>query len=467
MTKNSSECEQCKEHELRIESLESELSELKAYTEKLALALEKSRRGGKRQAAPFRKDKKVELTEPRKPGRKSGKDHGDHARRSIPESIDERYEVPLPKQCGCCGSNKLTRFANLRQQFQTDVEVTVVTREFNIEAGKCDNCGSAVVGRHALQTSNATGAAGSQFGPWSHAAFALLNKSYGLSYGKIERLFSEIFGVETTRGSISRSVLRSAKRCQHAAVEIQDQVRGSPRVTPDETGWRVAGGHAWLHAFATEDAVWYEVDLRRNASVIFRLLGENWDGFLIHDGWKPYDSMRQATHQQCTAHLLRRCNELLETAVGGAARFPLSVKKLLKRGLAARDRNLAGRTSNSTLKRIAGQLKSQMESLVYPERSHVDNNRFAWFLHNHLNDLFTYLKHPGLEATNWRGEHAIRPAVINRKVWGGNRTWNGAKAQGVLTSVIQTCRLKKIKPMQKLAQLLTLKADQRQFATVN
>ena len=25
------------------------------------------------------------------------------------------------------------------------------------------------------------------------------------------------------------------------------------------------------------------------------------------------------------------------------------------------------------------------------------------------------------------GEQAIRPAVVNRKVWGGNRTWIGAQ----------------------------------------
>jgi hypothetical protein len=39
--------------------------------------------------------------------------------------------------------------------------------------------------------------------------------------------------------------------------------------------------------------------------------------------------------------------------------------------------------------------------------------------------LFTFLRHPGLDATNWRGEHAMRYAVVNRKVWGGNRTYRG------------------------------------------
>ena len=44
-----------------------------------------------------------------------------------------------------------------------------------------------------------------------------------------------------------------------------------------------------------------------------------------------------------------------------------------------------------------------------------------------------------MPATNHLGEQAIRPAVVNRKVWGGNRTPAGAEAQSILTSVLVTC----------------------------
>jgi hypothetical protein len=40
-----------------------------------------------------------------------------------------------------------------------------------------------------------------------------------------------------------------------------------------------------------------------------------------------------------------------------------------------------------------------------------------------------------LDATNWLAELAIRFGVILRKVWGGSRTWAGARAQSVLMSV--------------------------------
>ena len=55
-------------------------------------------------------------------------------------------------------------------------------------------------------------------------------------------------------------------------------------------------------------------------------------------------------------------------------------------------------------------------------------------------EWFAFLSHPEVEPTNWEGEQAIRPAVVHRKVWGGNRTWVGARTQEVLMSVLETCK---------------------------
>ena len=44
-----------------------------------------------------------------------------------------------------------------------------------------------------------------------------------------------------------------------------------------------------------------------------------------------------------------------------------------------------------------------------------------------------------MPATNYRAEQAIRPAVVMRKMCGGNRTWNGAHAQEVTTTLFRTC----------------------------
>ena len=67
------------------------------------------------------------------------------------------------------------------------------------------------------------------------------------------------------------------------------------------------------------------------------------------------------------------------------------------------------------------------------------NEWFAGHLARHQDDIYTFLYDPTIDATNWRGEQAIRPAVVNRKVRGGNRTEAGAEAQSILMSVLRTC----------------------------
>ncbi|MGL4512390.1 MAG: hypothetical protein ACRCT8_04810 [Lacipirellulaceae bacterium] len=56
-----------------------------------------------------------------------------------------------------------------------------------------------------------------------------------------------------------------------------------------------------------------------------------------------------------------------------------------------------------------------------------------------------------VEATNWRAEQAIRPAVVNRKVWGGNRTQRGALAQATLSTLLVTLAQQGIDPLLWLA----------------
>ena len=69
---------------------------------------------------------------------------------------------------------------------------------------------------------------------------------------------------------------------------------------------------------------------------------------------------------------------------------------------------------------------------------HAGNERFAAHLWKHFDELFAFLRHDDIDATNYRAEQAIRPAVVNRKVFGGNRTEAGAVAQSILMSVLGT-----------------------------
>jgi transposase len=155
-----------------------------------------------------------------------------------------------------------------------------------------------------------------------------------------------------------------------------------------------------------------------------RILGADYMGVMIHDGWSPYDNFAQARHQQCLGHLLRSCHEILQSATGGAVRFPRRIKELLQAALYLRDRHAAGQISDHGLAVARGRLDNELAAAIFPLKSNAANERLAQHLWNHRHQLLTFLRVPGLDATNWHAELAIRFGVILRKVWGGNRTWN-------------------------------------------
>jgi transposase len=434
----------------RIAELEAHVSQLQARLSQFEELLEKANRSHKRQAAPFSKG--LPKADPKPPGRKPGNDYGTKAFRAVPEVIDEEYDAPLPARCPSCGGS--VELSHLDQQYQAEIPRRPIYRKFNVAVGRCTCCRQRVQGRHELQTSDALGCAASQIGPEAQAAAVMLNKDLGLSHGKVGRFFRTFFGILLSRGGSCQIMLRAAERLKENHQAIVRRVQASPWIVPDETGWRIGGQLAWLHAAVAPGAVAYLVHARRGFEAAALLVGQDYAGILIHDGWKPYEQFEQAIHQTCLAHLLRRCDELLESAVGGAVLFPRKVKALLGKALQVRDRRDRGDIQPATAARRAKKLEKQMQTLIAPPKTHAGNEKLAAHLWEHQTELFTFLEFPGIDATNWRAEQAIRPAVVNRKVWGGNRTDTGAQAQGILLSVLATARLVKVEALQFISKVL-------------
>lgn len=432
--------------------LRHEVQALREQVARLTAALEEERRRGKRQAAPFSKGPPAE--KPKRPGRKRGKRHGPHAHRGVPPRIDEAYDVPLPSTCPHCTSRQV-RETHVAAQYQTEIPRTVIYRRFDLHVGTCDDCGRAVVGRHPLQTSSARGAAASQLGPQVHALLAILNKELGLSHGKSVKLLGALFPeLHLARATSVRSLLRTSERCAAAHEQLRIELRGATEVAPDETGWRVGGRLAWLHAFVSRRATCYVIDPTRSHQPAEQLLGVDWSGTLVHDGWSVYDRLTRAFHQQCLRHLQRRCQELLETAERGAARLPRAVLRLIDRAFALRRAWRGHRLSRNDLVDRGLGLACELQQLASGRFTCQPNRRLAAHLRAHAMHWFWFLIDPTIQATNHWAERAIRPAVVNRKVWGGNRTWNGAQAQSILMSVIRTCHQRTVDPLEFLATTL-------------
>lgn len=431
--------------------LRTQVARLEATVRELRERLGEVERAAKRQAAPFSKGEPKKR--PRKPGRKAGDKHGTHAHREPPppERIDETLDAPLPEACPHCQGEVVED--RLDEQFQTEIPRQPVVRKFKIHCGHCKKCGKKIRGRHPLQTSDATGAARSQLGGDAQAAIVYLNKHAGMSHGKVSHAFDKLFGIKVTPGASAQVVMRAGKIFRPAYGEIAAKVKSSKYLTPDETGWRIGGHPAWLHGWVgDEGATLFAIDPQRNADALEKVIGIDWSGTMTHDGFSSYERFEDAAHQQCNDHALRRARTLLDKHKGSAKRFPQRVIDLLMKALRTRDRfekaEVPADKDEARRDKAYWAFVQKLRDLTKRRSANAENATFAKHLEKHAPSWFLFLVDPSIPATNHRGEQALKVPIVNRKVWGGNRTEAGAEAQAVTSSVLATCQKKAIDVMQ-------------------
>jgi transposase len=419
----------------QVEKQRREIDRLKQENERLRRELEAALRAGKRQAAPHSRGKPK--GNPKRPGRKPGRDYGKHACRPTPSRVHETIRVPLPERCPQCGGG--VEFQRRESQYQEEIVRRTVVRRFDIAVGCCRDCRRRVQGRHPWQTSDAVGVGSVQLGPEALALAAILNKQMGLSLGHTRQVLDYGFGLEVTCGGLYRALARMARRAAPTYDGLVEATRQALVNVPDETGWKVGGHLQWMHVSVSEQVTVYAILPGRGYDQSVVMLGAAYAGFLVHDGWAPYYRFQEAFHQSCLRHLLTRCKEMARMASPAAAAFPLAVKDLLQAGLQLRDRYGEGAISEHGLRSATGRLEAQLDRLLEKSYRHPANRRLARHLEHERPYVFTFLHCPGLDATNHEAERAIRWMVIARKVWGGNRTWEGARTQQILVSVLRTC----------------------------
>jgi transposase len=431
---------------------EAERQRLRRENEKLKDELEAARRAVYRQAAPFSRGTRV--VPPRRPGRKAGAAYGPRAHRCPPSHVDETYTAPLPPHCPHCQG--AVRSVHIARQYQEELPIQrPLVRQFEVHIGQCTQCGRRVQARHPLQTSDALGAAAVQLGPQAVAFAVLLKQRYGLAYGKVAALLRDRCGLTVTPGGLVQAIHRAARHAQPTYETLCATVRGSPVVTVDETSWRVDALLAWLWAWVTPDTTVYAILPGRGVAQAATVIGRDYPGVLQHDGWHSYRHFTDAAHQTCLAHLLRRCRVLLLDAPQQP--FVSEVKAILQAALATRDRSHAGTVSDHGLAVARGHYVERLGQLLARTPSHrLAIQRFHQHLIVEFEAIFSFLFEPTLDATNWRAEHALRPAVVTRKMCGGgNRTRRGADSQQVLASVLRTADQRGLDATDVLVAMLT------------
>jgi hypothetical protein len=321
-------------------------------------------------------------------------------------------------------------------QYQTDIPpVQPIVTAFQVEVGHCPCCGKRVQGQHPEQTSQALGAANHTLGPRTVALAADFKYRLGIPFRKIADLFGGAFGLPCCAGGLTRTTSRLATAGRGMLEILKLQLPGRFVVHADETSWWINGMKAWLHAFASDDLVVFQVG-DRSRNIAREILGPNFRGFVSCDGYAGYDAFATA---RCNAHPLRRIRDLLAAEAADATALE-TIQGLLQGGLTLRDRR--EELTELGYRRLVSGHKAQVHDWIVEHAAHADPavGRLARHLGRYETEFLRYLDDPRIPATNNLGESTLRFAVILRKIGCCNRTPRGVKTFEVLSSVLATFR---------------------------
>src|ERR1700678_1017372 len=144
---------------------------------------------------------------------------------------------------------------------------------------------------------------------------------------------------------------------------------------------------------------------------------------------------------------------MLETARGGAVHFPRQVIEVFTGAIHLRNEYLAGRVTPVEWESARDDVEERLLPLLDDGRVGA-NQTLSNHIANHFEEWFLFLTDSSVPASNYEAEQAIRPAVVNRKVWGGNRTETGAAAQSILMTVLFTAAKSKRGGLQFVSRVL-------------
>ena len=414
------------------EELLQKVQELQDKIEELEDQLAKSRRAGKRQAAPFSRGKKK--AKPKKPGRKKGHPG---AKRERPEHVDHTLEAPPLNGCGDCGGDLVE--TKKHENFQADLPpIRPKVTRFAFESGWCETCRKRVFSRHPEQISTAVGAASSHLGPRVLGLIADWKNRLGLPLRKISGILEDQFGLEVTAGALAQANARLARRGRPTFDALGEALARESLVHADETGWRVNASSWWLWVICSQSLTYFQIVAHRRATVVADVLGQEFPGLLMRDGWSSYDARMGCRMLRCLVHLLRNAEEREDKQSGEAAEDMGSFVLWLKGVFFLRER--ASELTEGEYRAEAAELLTWFNDFVAADHVSEINQDFAERLAEMRDHVLPLVEDPKLPATNNHAERQIRPAVIHRKTSAGNKTESGAETLAILASLATSCR---------------------------
>ncbi|NHN66190.1 IS66 family transposase [Haloarcula sp. JP-Z28] len=433
--------------EERINDLEEKLEEKDERIEELETRLRKyenphtppsKRRSGTDESPTSQDDEDDDVrTDGGTPGRKDG--HEPEWRSTA--DPDEEVEVTRDccPECGQHFDESVGVSPRLVEEIP-DPQPPELT-QYNRHCYQCDSCGTETVATHPDCPDEG------QFGVNVIAQSALSRYDYRLPYRKIADRFEQLHGLELSGATAWHATERAARagRCEYE--QICRQIQQADVVHIDETGIKRDGEQAWIWTFTTENHTLYAVRESRGSDVPAEVLGEDFAGTVICDGWTAYPAFSDNL-QRCWAHILREAEDAAEKQPEGEPIYD-SLKQLYVALQTRLESDLTTR-ERAELQRVA---RRELESLI--ERS-VPDGPVATLLgkiEGGLDHWLTFVGEPAVSPTNNAAENALREPVVLRKLIGTLRNDRGMFVHETVLSLLATWRQQGRNPYDELKRV--------------
>jgi transposase len=408
---------------------------------------------GKKERPSFAKANKAKQAGAKKPRRKRKPEHNRARQRETPtKSVPHKLE-DCP-DCGCHLHGQSV--ARRRQVIELPPPQSVEVTEHVVFKSWCPRCErwhtphldlrEEVLGRGRL-------------GVRLISLMAYLRTELRMTVRAIRTYLKTVHELVLSIGEVVEVLHRVREAGQRTLHELRQQMRSSPVVHADETGWREDGQAGYVWTFSTPDGPdavrYFEQDKSRSGHVAKRVLSMAFKGILVSDFFAGYNRYK-GSHQRCWVHLLRDLHELKEKHAedepvlqwAGEVRALYDEAKAALPAIKERTDQERQALYNSLIER------SQKLALQYAQDLQHPCCALAKRLSRHQDELFQFVRVDGLAADNNLAERSLRPVVVIRKISGGTRSPAGSNTRMALASLFATWRARGLNPFHACFRLL-------------
>ncbi len=379
------------------------------------------------------KDKNNEDEEKKPSEKKRGAPIGHTGRtRPVPTTVNKIEIIPLPERCPNCNTSDILSGDEYISKYIEDiVPIVKRTTEKRYIKGTCAHCQEQVVSPEA--TSGPPVIVGHNL----TALLSIMREQMGVSYRKLSTFSSEVLQVPLTPSGALGIINRVSEKIKPVYKGIEVSLSAQSVLHGDETGWRMDGQRWYMWVFCNRDIVYFHPDKSRASKVPRDIVGEDYNGVMHADFYGAYNIFKNI--QRCLVHFLRKLKEELEVTPGEEALLKLKkgMKDIIQRG-----EEIKALPETPEKKEGIKKLERKLQTLMKINSTNKGATLLVNRIKRHKAELLQFVKYKEAEYHNNRAERTIRKIVIFRKLSFGSRTPEGAQYHAILTSVLETCRLK-------------------------